>query len=241
MGTLLIVNSENKAIPETISKFLNQHYQISITHSYQEAIIMIDEHFFDLFLVITTEIDMDLVQLLDEIKKDRHILLPVIVSLPKIDESSQAKAFSQRIFHLVEYPFILEELESKLAEFPKISDVINDIVITLSTRKYDKDYRLKQIIYFERSRPRCLRILYEENGEILSEEIFFRASLAKFATQYNLTRHFVQVHQSYLVNTRFVQKFDKAGLEVHLTTGKTIPLGSIYYKKIKKGVDEDDR
>ena len=240
MESLLIINSEKKAISKTISESLNQHYQISTAYSYNEASMMLGIQFFDLFLVIATKIDASLIELLGEIRSDRGDLLPVIISLPKINERSQAQAFKQRVLYLTEYPLDLEELQKELSSVSEILEVVNDKIITLSTRKYDNDYRAKRIIYFERSRPRYISVYYEEGGVIATEEIFFKASIEKFIEKHGLKRHFIQIHQSYLVNPRFIKKINKADLEVILTNGKKLPLGGTYYKKIKKGVEDDD-
>jgi len=240
MESLLIINSENKAIPEPIFEFLDQRYQVSTANSHEESFTMLSDRFYDLFLVIATEIDAYLIKVLNEIRIDRGDLLPVIISLPKIDERSQAQAFRQRALYLAEYPLDLQQLKKELAGVSKILDIANEKIITLSTRKYDKEYRVKDVIYFERSRPRYIRVYGVENGEVFREEIFYKDAIEKFVIKHGLKRHFTQVHQSYLVNPRCIKKFDKVDLEVILTNGEKIPLGGTYYAKIKKGVDDHD-
>jgi len=239
MENLLIINLENIAISATILDFLEHNYQISIVSNHQEAMIQITDQFHDLFLLITTEIDSFVIEIIDEIRASRGEIVPVVISLSKVDEQSEAQAFRQRVLYLIENPIDLQQLQLKLAGITKILDFINDKTIMLSTRKYDKDYRIKQIVYFERSRPRYLKIVHEENGVLLEDEIFFKGSIKNFIKEYGLNGHFVQVHQSYLVNSKCIQKYDKNDFEVILKNNKKIPLGITYYKNIKGGDHND--
>lgn len=241
MDSLLVINSENKNISQNVLDYLDKNYQIDTASSHEQAMAMLDQQFFDLFLVIATEIDQDLIRLFDEIKRDRGDLLPVVISLSQITERSQAQAFRQRALYLIEHPLDLEKLKKELASVSEILTLASHKVMLLSTRKYDKAYRVKQVIYIERSRPKYIRICYEEgNGEISNEEVFFKASLEKFIEKHGLSRYFIQVHQSYLVNPRFIKYIDKVELEIMLTNEKKLPLGLTYYNKMKKGVEDDD-
>jgi len=240
MKNLLIINNKYKAVPEPILKYLDQHYQISSTDCLDKAFTMVENHFFDLFLIIAPEINACMIKFFDEIRKDRSDLLPVIISLPEINERTQAQAFSQRIFYLTEYPLNLERLKKEFVNISEIMEVVNDKVITLSTRRYDKEFRVNKIIYFKRSSPRMLTVCFFENGKLFSDEYFYKASLEKFIDEHALRRHFVQVHQSYVVNPSFIEKIDKIDEQVVLNIGKKIPLGATYHKRMKKGVGDHD-
>jgi len=238
MKNLLIINLENKAITKTVMDYLNKNYQTAVVSDYQDAKCKIMDQYYDLFLLVTGEIDAPVIELLDEIRTDRYEFLPVIISLSKIDEQNESKAFRQRVLYLIENPMELEQLKPKLTSVSKILDFINDKTIKLSTRKYDKDYRVRQIIYFERSGPRRLKIVHEENGVQLEDEIFYKHSLRYFMDEHGLAEYFLQVHQSYLVNSKMIQKIDKSDLEVVLTNNKIVPLGTTtYYKNFKRCTD----
>jgi len=243
MESLLIVNLENKDISEDIRDFLNQFYKAYKADTKEQVTDVLSHTFIDLFLVIATNINDSIIALLKEIKSERHDLLPVIVCLPEINAHNQSLAFQQRILYLTAYPLNLSQLKKELANVSRMIPVTSDKSINLSGLYYEKDYLVKKIRYIERSRPKYLTIVYEEeNGDLSEDEFFFKKGLKDFICRYGLEKHLIQVNQSYLVNPRLIKhidKTDKTKLQVILTTGERLDVGQTYYKKMKKGVAND--
>lgn len=235
MERLLIINNENKKISDDVLEFLNNQYHILEVNNHRQAYGMLNDEVFDLFLLITSTIDINALDLLDVISETKGNLLPVVISLPVIDEVSEVLAFRKRVLYLTPFPLELGRLKTELANVSEILDLTSDKKITLSSRKYDKTYSAKEIIYFERNRPRYLTVYgVEASGEIFREEFFYKYAIEKFVAEYGLKRHFIQIHQSFLVNPKFIEKFNKLDLEVVLTNKETIPLGMTYYRKLKE-------
>ena len=224
-------------------EFLNQNYKAYKAYTDKQIINVLNHTFIDLFLVIASSINDKIIALLQEVKAERHDLLPVIISLPEINEHHQSLAFQQRILYLTEYPLNFDHLKKDLASVSRMLPVTSDKIITLSGRQYEKDYLVKKIRYVERTREKHLEVFYEEeDGEISNEDFFFKKSLKEFICRYGLERHIIQVNQSFLVNPRFIRhidKSDKTSLKAVLSTGERLDIGKTYYKKIKKGEDSD--
>ena len=233
MDSLLIINNDAQKLARETYLFLTEHYHVTTAINRNHALWSLEENFYDLFLIVANEFDDALIKLIETIKKDRDDWLPAVIVFPELDERRLAQAHKYRAFYLIKASPDLDLLKVELTRVSKILDIANDKRITFSTRKYDRDYRLSKIIYFERNRPRNLKIVSLENGAIVEEEIFFKNAIEDFIQIYGLKRYFVQVHQSHLVNPKFIRKYDKAEQEVILTTNKKLPLGGTFYKKIK--------
>ena len=233
MESLLIINSDKKINSEKIMDFLMHNYQITTADTPEEAIVVVGERFFDLYLVVANEINQPLIDLFKKIRLNRSDLLPLIISLPIIDDHSQALAFRQRIPYMIHYPIDLDQLKKEFDRVSKIMTTLNEKIVTISTRKYIQEYPVKQIIYFERNRPRYLKIVTLENNNMVESEFFFKYAIEEFVNKHGINRYFAQIHQSYLVNLNFIKKIDDANLEVTLMDGKKLPLGLTYYKSNK--------
>jgi len=245
MDSLLVVNLENKKIPENIWKFLNRFYKVYKANTNKQAVEALNHMFIDLFLVIADDINETIAALLKEIRTERHDLLPAVVSLPEINAHNQSQAFQHRVLYLTEYPLNLDQLKKELSNVSRMTVVTSDKTISLSGRQYEKDYLVKNILYVERHRSRedYLNVFYREiDGEVSSDEFRFKPSMEKFIQRYGLTKHLIQINQSCLVNPRFVRivdKRDKSQLKVVLISGEKLDLNATYYKRMKKGENGD--
>lgn len=239
MESLLIINNDNQKVSTWILEYLKEKFQTSVAMNHTEGKAMIQNHFYDLFLVVTNEINQFLIDIFNDIRTDNRNLLPVIICVPEITDSIKVQAFELRALNLIDYPIDLNQLEYELASVLDILPVTNNKTIELSTRKHDYTYLAKKIIYIERTRAKYIKVVYQDDDRISEEEYFFRPSLEIFLTRFGLQRYLLHVHQRHLVNPRFVRNYDRNDLVVNLSTGGTIPLGMVLYKKLKGGEGRD--
>lgn len=235
MNSLLIINPEKQTISDEVLTYLKENYRVYRVDNYEKVDTALDDMYIDLFLVIASEIDDNVIKLSAKLKKERHNVLPLVLALTGLNNEMIFQAFQAELFLVTEQPLVLDELIKKLENAMTFARFTNDLKwILISSKEYDKSYPLHSIIYFERTTYRHFKIWYLEDGEVKNDDFYFgKDNFALFKKQFGLGKEFVQTHQSYLVNKRYVKGFDKRNQEVILTHGKNIIYGRTNFGKIR--------
>lgn len=223
MGAILIVEDEiviRKGLAHIV-KTIDDKLEVFETGSAVEALkiansVKIDIFFFDIQLLDYS--GFDLAQQVREI--DIYQLTPIVfitgVHSKELDAYRKIHCYS-----FIYKPFIPSDIERVFKEIQE--GLQNQAPKTLKLKEKDFTYIINQdeIIYLEsKNRKLLIKTIYEE-------AFFATLTLSKVAGQ--LSKHFMQCHKSYIINTSFISKIDRnhGYLNLH-HVNHDIPIGRKY-------------
>ena len=231
MHHVLFVEDNKETLNQllTSAKHVNDTIHYHSSNSAKEALEIIEKYPIEAFFVDIQLEDysgLEFAKQLRNIKQYAFVPIVFITGMP----TRELEAFRQ--VHCYDYilkPFAKHEIESVfkkiLIEFLNEDKIQTPETIALTFKSHTQLIRIDEIKYIEYLNRRIVITTVKESIQYL------HTPLKKFKEK--LPSNFLQIHQSIIVNTAYIIKFDATSKTLSLRDElKPLPVGRSYYKKV---------
>lgn len=247
MGRILMIQNNYSIEPE-LQKQLEEKYLVHTTLDSKEATNMIDETYFDIFIIMLDDhIDNSTWFFLDELRTIQDVHTPVVFMIQAPSDDLQSALYRNGSWSAIPQTINHQDFMVAISEQIRIAYKICDKIITLEKDGYRYPYRVRDISYIERSGDRKITVYGSHMVDPLETKVEFSYSpgLDKFLVDFGIEREIKQAHQSWLVNTSKVRKARTADMKLILDDGTIIPtsrkhISKFQKKKLKKKGRDDE-
>lgn len=230
MRKIMIIEDEIEIASklESMAVEVNPHIEVLKARSRDEVLDLLCFHEVDAFFIDIQLLDyngLELAKALRLEKKYQFVPMVFITAVP----TRELEAFRQ--VHSYEYilkPFTRREVLKVFSEIllDYFGEDNDDVYVTLEYKSYNHNLLVKEILFVEM----ISRRIHIETKDGSIEYIIM--PLKKFHEK--LPDHFVRIHQSFIINTKYVSSYSLTRYRVRLKNyEKELPIGRSYVNEIR--------
>lgn len=230
MRKIMIIEDEVEIASklESMALEVNPHIEILKARSRKEVLDLLCFHDIDAFFIDIQLLDyngLELAKALRHEKKYQFVPMIFITAVP----TRELEAFRQ--VHSYEYilkPFSRREVLKVFADIllDYFGEALDDAYVTLEYKSYNHNILVKDILFVEMINRR----IHIETKDGAIEYIIM--PLKKF--QEKLPKEFVRIHQSFIINTKYIASYSLTRYRVRLKHyDQELPIGRSYVNEIR--------